>query len=177
MHEWQKVASQKEAANDRIWVLQDMQMGGGRHKIFARTCNECQDGALAVIRSPQRMGCMLRYLCAHFSKSQLWHTSGLLFAFFLTEACGLTPQAMGWVLGLTLFLNGLADLALGTKLDGRIADAATAATLQARAAPAVAACFLLFAITPLIPADWRVIWALVTLRARPIIRLSDFGQL
>ncbi|WP_294269426.1 MFS transporter [uncultured Sphingomonas sp.] len=177
MHEWQKVASQKEAANDPIWVLQDMQMGGWRHKIFARTCNECQDGALAVIRSPQRMGCMLRYLCAHFAKSQLWHTSGLLFAFFLTEACGLTPQAMGWVLGLTLFLNGLADLALGTKLDGRIADAATAATLQARAAPAVAACFLLFAITPLIPADWRVIWALVTLSGfRLLYPLVDVAQ-
>ncbi|PTT45225.1 hypothetical protein DBR33_09280, partial [Stenotrophomonas sp. HMWF022] len=109
------------------------------------------------------MGCMLRYLCAHFAKSQLWHTSGLLFAFFLTETCGLTPRAMGWVLGLTLFLNGLADLALGAKLDGRIADAAAAARLQARAAPAVAACFLLFAITPLMPTGCRVIWALTTL--------------
>ncbi len=100
---------------------------------------------------------MPRYLCAHFAKSQLWHTSGLLFGFFLTEACGLTPLAMGWVLGLTLCVNGLADLALGTKLDGRIVDAATAGRWQARAAPAVAACFLLFALTPVVPSDWRVI--------------------
>ncbi|WP_191864825.1 MFS transporter [Sphingomonas sp. gentR] len=130
-----------------------------------------------MIGSPQRMGCMLRYLCAHFAKSQLWHTSGLLFAFFLTETCGLTPRAMGWVLGLTLFLNGLADLALGAKLDGRIADAAAAARLQARAAPAVAACFLLFAITPLMPTGCRVIWALTTLSGfRLIYPLVDVAQ-
>ncbi|MGR6327579.1 MFS transporter [Sphingomonas sp. XXL09] len=126
---------------------------------------------------PGRGGSIPQYLCAHFAKSQLWHTSGLFFAFFLTEACGLTPRVMGWVLGLTLFLNGSADLLVGVKLNALVADAAAATRLQLRAAPAVAACFLLFAMTPLVPPDARVIWALATVSGfRLLYPLVDVAQ-
>lgn len=53
------------------------------------------------------------YGVAHFGKSLLWHTSQILFAYFLTEACGLSPYMMGLILTGTLLLNALADLAAG----------------------------------------------------------------
>lgn len=127
--------------------------------------------------SPSRAGCTISYLCAHFGKSQLWHTSGLLFAFFLTQACGLTPRVTGWVLSSTLIFNGLVDLFVGRWTNGRICDATAAVRMQARAALAVAACFVLFAATPLVPPGWRPGWALATLGGfRLLYPLVDVAQ-
>ncbi len=67
---------------------------------------------LAATRSLQR--CYAGYLVAHSAKSLVWHSSGLLFAFFLTETCGLSPGAMGAVIALSLMVNALADVAFGT---------------------------------------------------------------
>lgn len=60
------------------------------------------------------------YSVAHFGKSLLWHTSQILFAFFLTEACGLSPYAMGLVLTGTLLLNAAADLVVGKLMMQRV---------------------------------------------------------
>ena len=70
---------------------------------------------------------------------------------------------MGWVLSSTLIFNGLVDLFVGRWTNGRICDATAAVRMQARAALAVAACFVLFAATPLVPPGWRPGWALATL--------------
>ena len=118
-----------------------------------------------------------RYLGAHFAKSQLWHGSCLLFAFFLTESCGVAPMTMGWILGGALVVNGLMDLAVGWRFNGRIADARRAGRLQAMAAPGIALCFLLFTLTPLLPADWRLYWVVATLVGlRALYPLLDVAQ-
>lgn len=119
----------------------------------------------------------LRYLGAHFAKSQLWHASCLLFAFFLTESCGVAPGTMGWLLGGALVVNGLMDLAVGWRFNGRIADARRAGRLQAMAAPGIALCFLLFTLTPLLPAGWRLCWVAATLVGlRALYPLLDVAQ-
>lgn len=99
------------------------------------------------------------YLLAHFAKSQLWHASTLLFGFFLTETCGLTPMAMGLVLAGSLILNGVADAMLGRH------SRSLAAGLRSQPARAVITCafFLAFCATPLLAAESRLPWALVTI--------------
>lgn len=106
-----------------------------------------------------------RYLLAHFAKSQFWHTSGLLFAFFLTEACGMSASTMGIVLAMSLAINGLVDWQLGRYWRTSVGDTATALRLQARCAPLAALAFLLFCATPAIDADARLWWAVATLFA------------
>lgn len=118
-----------------------------------------------------------RYLGAHFAKSQLWHASCLLFAFFLTESCGVAPETMGWLLGGALVVNGLMDLAVGWRFNGRIADARRAGRVQAMAAPGIALCFLLFTLTPLLPVGWRLCWVVATLVGlRALYPLLDVAQ-
>jgi GPH family glycoside/pentoside/hexuronide:cation symporter len=56
------------------------------------------------------------YASAHFGKSLLWHGSQLLFAYFLTEACGFSPLAMGLTLTVALLANALCDLGVGRLL-------------------------------------------------------------
>ncbi|MDJ0278305.1 hypothetical protein QLH51_16020 [Sphingomonas sp. 2R-10] len=106
---------------------------------------------------------MLPYLLAHFAKSQLWHASTLLFAFFLTEACGLSVGSMGWIMAGSLILNGAVDAALGLWWRTKVASTADAVHLQAWGAPATCLFFLLFCATPLIASDFRLAWALTML--------------
>lgn len=103
------------------------------------------------------------YLLAHFGKSQLWHSSVLLFAFFLTERCGLRPVDAGLVVGITLMANGIADLALAYRRRRALSDPAAALRMQSRFASLAAACFVLFCMTALLPPPVRLGWALCTI--------------
>jgi Na+/melibiose symporter-like transporter len=103
------------------------------------------------------------YIVAHLAKSQLWHANSLLAGFFLTETCGLRPVHMGWIVGLSLIVNALADLGLGYRWRSAGATARTTAMLQARGAPLVCLFFALFCATGLMPPSIRLAWALVTL--------------
>ncbi len=102
------------------------------------------------------------YLAAHFAKSQLWHASTLLFVFFLTERCGLAPVATGWIMGVSLLANGVADIALGRCWQD-VRSARSAGRRQAIFAPLAAGCFVLACATALLPPPLRLGWALVTI--------------
>ncbi|TCM02902.1 Na+/melibiose symporter-like transporter [Sphingomonas sp. PP-CC-3G-468] len=106
---------------------------------------------------------MIPYLVAHFAKSQLWHASTLLFAFFLTEACRLNVDAMGGIMAGSLVLNGVVDATLGLRWRTRVVRMADALRLQAWGAPLTSLFFLLFCMAPLIQAEYRLVWALMTL--------------
>ncbi len=105
------------------------------------------------------------YLLAHFAKSQLWHASTLLFAFFLTEACGLGARSMGSIMAGSLALNGAIDAALGLRWRTRVVSTVEALRLQAWGAPVTCLFFLLFCATPLIAPGFRLAWALAMLVA------------
>lgn len=104
-----------------------------------------------------------RYLLAHAGKSLLWHSSGLLFAFFLTETCGLTPRSMGLVLALSLFVNAAADLMIGADLHKHPPTWNALVREQSIAARVAALFFVLFCSTPCLPEPIRLAAALVTL--------------
>lgn len=105
------------------------------------------------------------YLMAHFGKSQLWHASVLLFAFFLTERCGLRPVDAGWIIGITLIANGIADVVLAYRCRRSLSDPQVALRMQARFAPLGAAFYVLFCMTVLLPPSLRIGWALATILA------------
>lgn len=104
-----------------------------------------------------------RYLLAHAGKSLLWHSSGLLFAFFLTETCGLTPRSMGLVLALSLFVNAAADLMIGADLHRHPPTWNALVRGQSIAAGIAALFFVLFCSTPCLPEPIRLAAALATL--------------
>lgn len=107
-------------------------------------------------------GCQV-YALAHFCKSLVWHASGLLFAFFLTEVCDLRPMTMGLVLGGSLIGHALADLAIGGALRHRIGNARAAGRAQWQWAPLTGVFFVLFALTPWVSPPWRIGFAAATL--------------
>lgn len=114
-------------------------------------------------RFPHKTVAFEWYLLAHFAKSQFWQTSRLLFAFFLTEACGLDVSTTGIILAASLAINGLSDWLLGIVLRDQVTDTPAALRLQARGAPLAALFFLAFCTTPLIYPAWRLGWAVMTL--------------
>lgn len=117
-----------------------------------------------LVRSRRwRVTTIVPYLLAHFAKSQLWHASTLLFAFFLTEACGLSVGEMGAIMAGSLILNAGIDAVLGLRWRTTVADIADAARLQALGAPVTGWFFVLFCGTPLLPYEYRLGWGLVTL--------------
>lgn len=105
------------------------------------------------------------YAAAHFCKSLLWHFSGLLFAFFLTETCDLPPVTMGIVTGLALFGHAFADVVTGAYLRRRIACARSAIRVQARWSAAAAAFMVLFTMTPWVTPSLRIVVAGIALIA------------
>ncbi len=112
---------------------------------------------------------MATYLTAHFAKSLVWHSSILLFAFYLTEACGLRPAMAGALLGVSLVVNGLTDLAVGILKDRTITDGRGAARFQQAGAIVVAASFAAFCAASLLPDGWRLPVAIASLM---LFRLS-----
>src|ERR1700736_3975768 len=105
------------------------------------------------------------YGLAHFGKSLLWHASELLFAFFLTEACGLPPHHMALILSGSLVLNAAADLVVGRYLSYRVETAAAAGRTQFRAALFSVCAFCAFGCAGLVPAPARFGFAIVAIIA------------
>ncbi len=103
------------------------------------------------------------YLIAHWCKSLVWHGSGLLFAFFLTETCGRAPRAMGLLLGGSLLAHAAADVVVGGMAQRRIGSVTDAAAAQARWAPWSSLFFAGSAAPPLLPPPLRLGFALATL--------------
>lgn len=85
------------------------------------------------------------YASAHFGKSLLWHGSQLLFAYFLTEACGFSPLAMGLTLTLALLANALCDLGVGRILTHLSLSYPAVARVQLAGAVLTVLAILLFA--------------------------------
>lgn len=85
------------------------------------------------------------YASAHFGKSLLWHSSTLVFAFYLTEVVGLAPRFMGWVLAASLLLNAVCDLGFGWVLGRWVRDLRSAALVQTYGSVLACLAFLAFA--------------------------------
>ncbi|WP_049973740.1 MFS transporter [Azospirillum sp. B4] len=102
------------------------------------------------------------YGAGHFGKSLIWYSSELLFAYFLTEACGLPPRAMGVVLALSLVINGATDMVMGHLLRRLAGTISAAARLHFTGSILAGAALLLFLATGLVPEIWRLGYALVT---------------
>lgn len=117
------------------------------------------------------------YYLAHFGKSLFWYLSSILFAYYLTEACGLAPATMGLVLAASLALNAVADAAIGARLAAHVRHTADACRSQFTGAIAASLAILAFAATALLPESWRLAYALVTLCAfRLCYALFDVPQ-
>jgi Na+/melibiose symporter-like transporter len=86
----------------------------------------------------------MAYGVGHYGKSLMWHGSELLFAFYLTDVCGLAPGPMAIVLGTALFASGLLDISVGHAMRARIRSVHAAATMQTLGAIASGAAFVLF---------------------------------
>lgn len=75
-------------------------------------------------------GATASYGAAHYGKSLFWQSGEWLLAYFLTEAAGLAPAAMGWVLALSLLASAASDLVVGHGLRRRLARVEGAIALQ-----------------------------------------------
>ncbi len=111
---------------------------------------------------------MNRYVLAvygvgHFGKTLLWASSGLTFAFFLTEIVGIGALLMGELLALSLLFNAVCDIAVGRWLQSRATDLRSAGVAHAIGALVAAAAFIAFAHTHHLAPEYRVGFVTVTL--------------
>lgn len=110
----------------------------------------------------RRSDLVVVYGLAHFGKSLFWNTSSLIFAFFLTETVGLTPETMGYVLAASLAFNAVLDLSVGRALGRRVRSARAAAKAQFVGGLFAAAAFLAFSATALVGEGAQLVYALAT---------------
>lgn len=101
------------------------------------------------------------YGVAHFGKIVFWYTSELLFAYYLSEVCGLSPTLVGHVLAASFVVGAVADLALSHALRGRLARVGPAVRVQALGACASGITLLALLSTAFLPPDWRLPIALL----------------
>lgn len=107
-----------------------------------------------VRRRPDRL--WVAYGAGHFGKSLMWHSSELLFAFYLTQVCGMAPRVMAPVLAVALFASGLFDVAVGQALRRRVRTVRAAAAVQALGACGAGVAFFLFLAIAFLPGPERV---------------------
>ena len=106
------------------------------------------------------------YGIAHAGKSLFWHASELLFAYYLTEACGLPPREMGLIVGASLALSALADLVAGLTLRHRVRSVISAGKAQLQGAVLSGAAFAAFGLSSFVPqGSTRLAFACCTLVA------------
>jgi Na+/melibiose symporter-like transporter len=86
----------------------------------------------------------IAYGVGHFGKSLMWHGSELLFAFYLTEVCGMAPLVMAGVIAAALFASGAMDLLVGHHLKARARSIQAAAAVQLAGAAGAGVTFFLF---------------------------------
>lgn len=103
------------------------------------------------------------YGFGHFGKSLLWLSSVLIFAFYLTEVAGFAPETMGSVLALSMVVNAMCDWLIGRGLGRHVTTIKAATRLQLAGSVIAGTCFVLFAQTAAISADWRTAYAIATL--------------
>jgi GPH family glycoside/pentoside/hexuronide:cation symporter len=114
---------------------------------------------------------------AHFGKSLFWHSSELVFAFFLTERAGMPAAWMGAVLAGGLALSALIDLVVGRQLRGGGFTLARACRLQLVGAWASAAAITPLFAAELLPEAWRLAWTtLLAIAFRVAYALYDIPQ-
>jgi Na+/melibiose symporter-like transporter len=102
------------------------------------------------------------YGIAHLGKSLIWHTSGLLFAYFLTEVCAVPPKAMGYILACDMLFSSGADAGFGRLLRHRVATLAAAGRLQLPGVVISSLMLMGFVATPFIPVSGRIAYAIAT---------------
>lgn len=133
-------------------------------------------GRMELRGEPARTS-LLPFGIAHFGKSLFWHSSELVFAFFLTERAGVPMAWMGAVLAGGLVLSACIDLVLGWRLRGTSFTLRRACRLQF-----VGACASAAMVTPLFAADllppvWRLTWTvLLAIGFRLAYALYDIPQ-
>ena len=111
-------------------------------------------------------GFAVAYGIAHAGKSLFWHASELLFAYYLTEACGLPPREMGLIVGASLALSALADLVAGLTLRHRVRSVISAGKAQLQGAVLSGAAFAAFGLSSFVPqGSTRLAFACCTLVA------------
>jgi Na+/melibiose symporter-like transporter len=92
----------------------------------------------------------IAYGIGHFGKSLMWHGSELLFAFYLTEACGMAPPVMAAVIAAALFASGVMDILVGHHLKTRARSVPAAAAVQLAGSAGAGVTFFLFLTTGLL---------------------------
>ncbi len=100
------------------------------------------------------------YAAAHFGKSLFWQAGELLLAFFLTEAAGLPPIAMGAVIAISLLASAGSDLLVGQLWRHTLASVSGAARLQWQGAWVAALALVGLFSTAHLPLDARLPFAL-----------------
>jgi Na+/melibiose symporter-like transporter len=100
------------------------------------------------------------YGWAHLGKSLTWYFSELLFAYFLTEICGLSPPAMGVALVASLVFSAVVDVVAGTALSRQIASVERACALQFPGAVASGGALIAFSATALVTPGMRLVYAI-----------------
>jgi len=105
------------------------------------------------------------YGVAHGGKSLFWHASELLFGYFLTEICALSPQQMGLILSGSMLLSALVDVLTGRYLACSVTTTGRAAEVQWLGALASCLAFAVFGVSSLAPLNYRFAFALVSMIA------------
>jgi Na+/melibiose symporter-like transporter len=100
------------------------------------------------------------YGWAHLGKSLTWYFSELLFAYFLTEVCGLTPMAMGAALAASLTFSAIVDACVGKALVTRLKSVRGACALQMPGALGSGITLVAFAATAVVPPPARLLYAI-----------------
>ncbi len=100
------------------------------------------------------------YGAAHLGKSLTWYFSELLFAYFLTEFCGLKALTMGKVLAASFIFSAVVDPIIGQRLGSRAQSVEQASRLQALGAIISGVSLLLFSATGFVPGPLRFGYAL-----------------
>jgi Na+/melibiose symporter-like transporter len=103
----------------------------------------------------------LAYGCAHFGKISFWYASEVLFAYYLSEVCGLSPARMGVVLALSFILGAAADLLVSELLRDYLQRIDNAVRLQLVGAMTSAAALSGLFMGTYVPADARLAFALL----------------
>lgn len=109
---------------------------------------------------PSELAFLWAYRWAHLGKSLTWYFSELLFAFFLTEICGLAPLAMGAALAASLAFSAVVETLVGKVWASRLTSVRSACSLQIPGSLGTGVTLVAFAATALTPAHVRLIYAI-----------------
>ncbi|OFJ47905.1 hypothetical protein BA896_001770 [Janthinobacterium lividum] len=101
------------------------------------------------------------YGCAHFGKISLWYASEILFAYYLSEVCGLPPSQMGLILAASFVLSAAADLLVARALHERLHQVARAIDLQLLGAVSSSIALLALFLGASVPAARQLAYGLV----------------